>query len=225
MARSPSANKAERSVGGKDTEIMLGLLTAIEQNSGITQRSLSDELGIALGLANTYLKRCARKGLVKIKQVPLNRYAYYLTPRGFSEKARLTTEFLSVSFSFFRHARQECLELLDHCAVRGWRRVALFGVGDLAEIATLCGNERVQVVAIVDPGHAGHSFARLPVVDRIDAIQPLDAIIITDLTHPQATYDALALTLPRERILTPGLLRIVTDERPEETTPGADETV
>ncbi len=36
---------------------------------------MSNELGIALGLANTYLKRCARKGLIKIQQVHINRNA------------------------------------------------------------------------------------------------------------------------------------------------------
>ena len=45
------------------------------------------------------------KGLVKMSQVPLNRYAYYLTPQGFAEKSRLTAEYLSVSFNFFRRAR------------------------------------------------------------------------------------------------------------------------
>ena len=63
---------------------------------------------IALGLANAYLRRCVRNGLVKMSQVPLNRYAYYLTPQGFAEKSRLTAEYLAVSFNFFRRARGDC---------------------------------------------------------------------------------------------------------------------
>ena len=73
---------------------MLGLLTSIERDSPITQRKLAGDLGIALGLANSYLRRCMRKGLIKMSQVPLNRYAYYLTPQGFAEKSRLTAEYL-----------------------------------------------------------------------------------------------------------------------------------
>ena len=82
----------------KDGEIgiILGMLSAVERDSNVTQRHLARELGIALGLANAYLKRCAKKGFIKIRQVPLNRYAYYLTPRGFAEKSRLTAEYLSV---------------------------------------------------------------------------------------------------------------------------------
>ncbi len=92
----PSADDPQRAAA-QETEIMLEVLSAVERNSKITQRSLSRELGIALGLANAYLKRCARKGLIKVQQAPLNRYAYYLTPEGFTEKSRLTAEYLAVS--------------------------------------------------------------------------------------------------------------------------------
>src|SRR5215471_20635773 len=92
-------------------EIVLGLLTSVEGDSGITQRKLARDLGIALGLANAYLRRCVRKGLVKMRQVPLNRYTYYLTPQGFAEKGRLTAEYLAVSLDFFRRARSDCAAL------------------------------------------------------------------------------------------------------------------
>ena len=62
----------------------------------MTQRHLADRLGVALGLANSYLRRCARKGLIKITQAPDNRYLYYLTPQGFTEKTRLTARYLRV---------------------------------------------------------------------------------------------------------------------------------
>lgn len=220
MPSSTNGSRTERRISADDPEIILGLLRAIEQNSKVTQRSLSRELGIALGLANAYLKRCARKGFVKIQEVPLNRYAYYLTPKGFSEKARLTTEYLSVSLKFFRRARRECTELFDRCSRQGWTRVALCGASDLAEIATLCARDGCTIVAIVDSGRAGTSFADLPVVDNLEAAGPVDAVIVTDLTHPQATYDALASALSRDRVLAPALLRIV-----EEAAPGPDEDV
>jgi hypothetical protein len=47
-----------------DTGIILGMLSAVEQDNGVTQRRLARELNIALGLANAYLKRCARKGFI-----------------------------------------------------------------------------------------------------------------------------------------------------------------
>ncbi len=213
-----------------DPGVMLGLLSAVERDSGVTQRHLARELGIALGLANAYLRRCAKKGLIKISQAPLNRYAYYLTPRGFAEKSRLTAEYLTVSFDFFRRARRDCAALLDACAARGWRRVALVGAGDLAEIAVLsAADSGVEIVAVIDAAD-GKSCAGRPIVRDLaaaiagDTARVLDAVIITDTRAPQASFDAArdeaaARGMPPERILAPGLLRI--SIRPRRTGAGS----
>ncbi len=179
-----------------DPEILLGLLTSIERDSAVTQRKLAGDLGIALGLANAYLRRCVRKGLVKMSQVPLNRYAYYLTPQGFAEKSRLTAEYLSVSFNFFRRARGDCAVLLRQCAARGWRRVSLYGAGDLAEITVLsAGETAIEAVCVVDRARAGRRCAGLPVVADLAAAQALagglDGVILTDTEAPQARFDEL----------------------------------
>ena len=181
-----------------DPEIVLGLLTSIERDSRVTQRKLAGDLGIALGLANAYLRRCVRKGLVKMSQVPLNRYAYYLTPQGFAEKSRLTAEYLTVSFNFFRRARGDCAVLLRHCTARGWRRVALYGAGDLAEIAVLsAGESGIEVVCVIDVGEAGRRRAGVPVVADLAAARlaagpgGLDGIILTDTEAPQARFEQL----------------------------------
>src|SRR5262245_64470098 len=120
-----------------DDEIVLSVLDVVERDPSVTQRSVARELGIALGLANAYLKRCVRKGLIKVSQVPRRRYAYYLTPQGFAEKSRLTAEYLAHSFAFFRRARAQCGELFATAAAAGQHRLALIGTGELAEVATL----------------------------------------------------------------------------------------
>ena len=96
---------------GEDERVVLGLLESVEQDGGKSQRRLAAELGIALGLVNAYLNRCIQKGLVKVSQAPARRYAYYLTPQGFVEKSRLSLEYLTYSFRFFRQARLDCQQL------------------------------------------------------------------------------------------------------------------
>ena len=61
---------------------MLGLLESVEPNGTQSQRVLAAEFGVALGLVNAYLKRCVRKGLLKVKEVPARRYAYFPHGRG-----------------------------------------------------------------------------------------------------------------------------------------------
>ena len=104
------------------SRIMLGLLDAVEQDRAHSQRHLASELGIALGLVNAYLKRCMKKGLVKMRQAPARRYAYYLTPQGFAEKSRLTVEYLSFSFGFFRQAKTDCSGLFRVAKLRACAR-------------------------------------------------------------------------------------------------------
>lgn len=192
-----------------ETEITLGVLNAIQESSEVTQRSVARELGIALGLANAYLKRCVKKGLIKVAQVPSNRYAYYLTPRGFSEKSKLTAEYLSQSFLFFRLARSQCEGLFAYCAERGWRRVVLAGASDLGEIATLCAREHgVEVIGFFEAGSNRASFAGLPVFPDANGLGDAEAVIVTDLANPQAVFEALRARQPAGRVLHPKLLRI-----------------
>ena len=136
----------------REESVTLEILEAIEARSDVTQRHLARRTGIALGLANSYLKRCVRKGLVKMQQAPANRYLYYLTPKGFAEKSRLTAQYLSSSFTFYRRAADSCSEVFDQCKWAGWNHVALCGASDLAEIASLRAVEHgVNIVALYDP--------------------------------------------------------------------------
>lgn len=206
--------KQNAPVAEEEAKITLGLLSAIEANSAVTQRSVAGELGIALGLANAYLKRCVRTGLIKVQQVPANRYAYYLTPKGFAEKSRLTAEYLSISFNFFRNARSECSAVFDECVARGLRRIALAGIGDLGEIATLCASDSlVNLVGFYDPDTNGDRFAGLTVADRLETLPEFDAVVVTNFRRPQETFDQLVTQVSPDRVFAPGLLGI-SRERP-----------
>ena len=103
----------------------LKLLEAVEQDSRVTQRSLAQQLGIALGLTNIYLKRLVRKGYIKCVNVQSNRISYLITPRGIAEKARLTYEFMDYSLHLYGEVRQHLRSVLQDCAAAG-RRVAIY---------------------------------------------------------------------------------------------------
>ena len=198
--------------------ITLGLLNMVHDDARASQRTMAGNLGIALGLANAYLKRCVKKGLIKVSQAPANRYAYYLTPQGFAEKSRLTAEFLSQSLNLFRHARIEGAEMLGHCEALGWNRIALYGAGDLAEIMTLSARDfAVELVAIVDDANAGTVYAGLPVTLDVRCPGDVDAVIICSISTPQQSYDEACAKFPAKRVLAPRFLGI--SEKPG---PGGD---
>lgn len=201
-----NAGRADRE--GDRESLVLGILNAIDGNSQVTQRTVAQELGIALGLANAYMKRCARKGLIKISQAPARRYAYYLTPKGFSEKSRLTAKYLGASLTFFRRARNECTDLLRQCSAGGHTRIALAGLSDLVDVLILCARDySVDIVGVIDARTDIDTYQGLRVVPRVQALLPLDAVIVTDLTSPQATFDRMS-DLGLARVVAPPLLRL-----------------
>jgi DNA-binding MarR family transcriptional regulator len=187
----------------------LRLLTAFDTEAGVTQRSVAADLGIAVGLVNAYIKRCVRKGYVKTSKAPARRYAYYLTPKGFAEKSRLTAEYLTSSFNFFRTARGQCGEVVEECTARGYRRLMLCGVSDLCEVAILAATEsEVTLVGVYDPKFERESFRGLKATRNFEQFGPVDAAVVTAMPHAQAMADALLAYLPAERILAPRMLRV-----------------
>lgn len=189
--------------------ITLGLLNAIEENEQITQRAVAKDLGVALGMVNAYLKRCVKKGYVKVTQAPANRYAYYLTPTGFSEKGRLTAEYLFSSFNFFRNARQECSNILMQCVADGYHNIVLVGSGDLAEIFVLCSREfDVHLNGLVEDNNEIPGISGLPRFANICDAGEGDAFIITSLSDPQKVYSEISKIHDNGKIYIPGILGV-----------------
>jgi DNA-binding MarR family transcriptional regulator len=203
-----SSNPDERldKSGGPD-QILLGVLNAIERDARTSQRTISRELGVALGLANAYLKRCVGKGWVKITQAPPRRYVYYLTPKGFAEKTRLTAEYFSVSFTFFRRAREQMSQLMAQCAASGWTRIAFAGTSELAEVGTLCVHDYpVTLVGVVDPARAGTDFCGVTVRASLADFGEVDAVIVTGVKQAEAIFQAMKKEIGNGRVLAPSLL-------------------
>ena len=194
-----------------EDQLTLELLDVVEKQNDVSQRHLATHMGVALGLANSYLKRCVRKGLIKITKAPANRYLYYLTPKGFNEKARLTAEYLSYSLSFYREAGQSCTRIFRLCQQQGWNKVLLCGVSDLAEIAALRAIEvGIEIVGIYD-GHTEHQhFIGKPVWWSLENVASYDACMLTDIHTPRASYENLIKTLEAKRVLIPDVLRLET---------------
>ena len=73
----------ENNVSIEETNRDLSLLTTIEQNPDVSQATLADELGVAVGTINWYLKRLITKGYVKVKRAQCKKLCYIITPEGY----------------------------------------------------------------------------------------------------------------------------------------------
>ena len=70
------------------------VLRKIQNNPNATQRKLASDLEMSLGKLNYCLRALRAKGLIKMSNFAKNKnklnYIYLLTPKGISEKAKLT---------------------------------------------------------------------------------------------------------------------------------------
>lgn len=176
-----------------EKDVMVRLLTSIDEKSEFTQRGLAKELGIALGLMNQYLKRCVVKGWVRGTQISPKRILYFITPEGIAEKGKMMKDYLSRSLSFFKEAKTQCQEAFDMCTGQGERNIALFGHGDLADIAMLVGSSQ---------------NLKITCIDDLKLVKDFDAVIITDTHNPQEAYYNLRAHLTHSQIITLPLLQI-----------------
>ena len=182
----------------------LQLLSEVERDAGVTQRSLAQKLGVALGLTNLYLKRLARKGYIKITTIPRHRIKYLLTPRGMAEKTRLTYLYMQYSLSYYRDMRQRLKKVLTGLSDAGAKRIVICGTGELAELAYLSIREMdMALVGFVDD-REGHTFLSYPVwpVEALPKWE-FDAVLIADLEVATKILARIARAgIPKAKIVT-----------------------
>ena len=129
----------------------LRLLEELEKNPIISQRELSHKFGIALGVTNACLKRMALQGWIRITGLNHRRIGYYLTPRGFSEKAKLTVHLISCTVRHYSELKRIISKRFVEMERDGAQRIVFYGVSDEMEVAfvTLQG-ANLKLVGIVE---------------------------------------------------------------------------
>ena len=137
----------------------LQILTELSRNDSLTQRDLSSNLGIALGLVNSYIRNLMAKGFITVKSIPPRRYAYFLTPKGLAEKTRLTYHLLQDYTRIYREAKSNFRRLFAELRTDGIKRVVFAGADEVAEIAYLTLHETdLELSGVVDGEMAGKKF-------------------------------------------------------------------
>ena len=151
----------------------LQILSEVERTAEVTQRQLSQRVGIALGLTNALLRNLVKKGYVRGTQASWKRWMYALTPEGFSHKIRLTVGYIRRVLDHYQTVRQTLREELAPLALHEESRVAIYGTGEFAELVYLglkeIGIEEIDVFAPGAP--SGTRFLAMPVRD-VATLQP-----------------------------------------------------
>ena len=102
----------------------LNTLRSIEKSSKINQRQLASQLGFSLGKLNYCLKELKKKGFVKIKNFKKNpdkfnllskaNYLYILTPKGITQKTKLTLRFMKIKMQEYDELKKDLENEKNH---------------------------------------------------------------------------------------------------------------
>ena len=91
------------------------VLRKIQKKPDSSQRTLAKELGFSLGKLNYCLKALQKKGLVKIENFQkqsnkINYLQYVITPKGISERTKLTINFMKRKMKEYDELKSEIEE-------------------------------------------------------------------------------------------------------------------
>jgi DNA-binding MarR family transcriptional regulator len=180
-------------IENQDSYKSLLLLDEIAKGEQLSQRDISKKLNIALGLVNSYIKNLVSKGYITISTIPAKRYAYYLTPKGFSEKTRLTYQLLQDYSNIFKEARRDYRKLFHDLSAAGAKKVVFAGVDEVAEIAYLSLQEvDIELVGAFDDAKKGTIFFKTVVLPFHEIDQrEYDGVVLSTFLKRKEIYQRL----------------------------------
>jgi DNA-binding MarR family transcriptional regulator len=182
----------------------LNLLQELEKNPVISQRELSHKFGIALGVTNACLKRMALRGWIRIMNLNHHKIGYFLTPKGFAEKANLTLHLISWTVRHYSTLKDLIGKRLLEMQNKGIERIVFYGVSEEMEVAyiTLQGIN-LKLVGIVEDDENlkpktifGHE---LEPVSRIQELNP-HGVLITSLERCDQRIEKLRTLLDDRKV-------------------------
>ena len=93
------------------TEDQLDLMHIIQGDTNASQRQLAQETGLSIGKVNYCLKALIDIGFIKVdsfnKSTQKINYAYILTPRGISQKTKMTLSFMKRKIKEYDELKKE----------------------------------------------------------------------------------------------------------------------
>jgi DNA-binding MarR family transcriptional regulator len=192
MIPDPILSFTAASMDKEDIHI-LRLMGEIERNNSPSQRELSSNLNLSLGLVNAFLKRLVNKGYFKVKTMPRNRVKYFMTPKGIARKSKLTVEYLRYSVNFYKEIKNLLISKFREMESDRTNSILFFGAGEVSELAYLYLQlTDIRLVGIIDERQVGNDFFEFKVegFDRLNQ-RDWDVILLTRLDVIDQDFESL----------------------------------
>ena len=117
----------------------LNALLELKQNPSHSQRSLSRNLNISLGLTNSILQNLIQRGLIKAQKMTGRKILYLVTPQGMANVSRLMYTRFQETLHYYHYTKDLLTAYLIKLYQQGEEAINIYGTGQLAEITYYAG--------------------------------------------------------------------------------------
>ena len=157
----------------------LKILERLESNGHLTQRDLSKEVGIALGLVNHLLKKMVKKGWIKIKNIDAKKIRYLITPEGAREKSSLLYKRVEGTIHFYLEAKRVIKDKVIHLKNEGIEDVSIYGINHISEVLFIVLKELgLELAHVVDDNKEGDVWFGYTVVKMDEFVKSNTNVLI-----------------------------------------------
>jgi len=166
------------------------ILDLVEKNKDITQREISKTVGIAVSMVNDYINDYEKKGLIKRKRHSTKNVEYFVTRKGTERRKLLNIWYLKSAHSVYLSAKDNITMFLNQIIDKGFKRILLYGAGEVAEIMLQVMNDDntlpLEVIAVIDDDKEKQNaiIVNTPIIstDQIKLYEH-DGILVSSFKH------------------------------------------
>ena len=185
------------------------ILDLIEKDANITQREISKTIGVAVSMINSYLDSYEKNGLIRRKKHSTKTVEYFVTKKGMERRKLLNIWYLKSSHEVYLSAKDNIIKFLNQIINRGFKKILLYGAGEVAEIMLQVMNDDnnipLEVLAVVDDDikRQNEIIVNLPIISKENINQyDHDGILVSSYKHHEVIRRNLVeINYPLEQIL------------------------
>ncbi|VEU83279.1 UDP-glucose 6-dehydrogenase [Acholeplasma hippikon] len=174
------------------------ILDYLSKNAKVTQRDISSVASISLAMVNQYLDTYEKEGYLSKVYLNNKNMEYHITEKGIQRKKYLNIKYLESARDVYQDAKANIKVFLNDIMSKGFRKILLYGAGDVADIILLVINSEpeinLEVCGIIDdnPAKHGSKIFSTKIIGINDLkVHEHDAVLIASYAYYEKMYDNL----------------------------------
>ena len=183
------------------------ILDLIEKDANITQREISNTIGVAVSMVNSYLDDYEKESLIKKKKYSTKKVEYLITKAGKKRKRFLNIQYLHAAQKLYDEAKRNIVDFLIKQLSKEVKSLVIYGAGEVSSIIIeTIRNSHIDldIPCIIDDdfNKQGKTFNGIKVCDMSQLNQTeYDAVLVSSYSYHRIMYEKLLKQVDKNKII------------------------